>query len=62
MKGLLDVTSTGYFLVGLIYILIYTFVPQGIPDWLSFTFWPSMAILSTWAINLAYFLIALSRQ
>lgn len=61
MKNALGYLSDIYFYVGLIYILTYAFIPDDIPDWLSFSFWVSMVYLMVWGVNTVWYLVRLKQ-
>lgn len=56
MKTVLAHSSHLLFFGGLVYILLYTFLPGVIPTWLSFSPHVSILILFLWAAHAPYYL------
>lgn len=62
MRLILNYFSHFFFIIGIVYILVYTFLPGIIPDWLSLSPTASLIVLLAWAAHLPYYLIQLTKK
>lgn len=62
MRLILNYFSHFFFIFGIVYILMYTFLPGIIPSWFSLSPTASLTVLLMWAIHLPYYLIQLTKK